>query len=58
MRSSGSFRGCRIEEGAEHRGQLGMLSSGWMEALGLDDIIGWGKKENPVPGSNPQVQGL
>lgn len=35
-----------------------MLSSGWMEALGLGDIVGWGNKENPVPGSNPQVQGL
>lgn len=35
-----------------------MLSSGWMEALGLCDVVGWGNKENPVPESNPQVQGL
>lgn len=38
MRSGGSSRG------SGHRGRLGMVSSGWMEALKLDDILQWGKE--------------
>lgn len=38
MRSGGSSRG------SGHTGRLGMVSSGWMEALKLDDISQWGKE--------------
>lgn len=39
----GKVRGSGSGEGSGHTGGLGMVSSGWMEALGLDDILGWGE---------------
>lgn len=39
VRSGGSSKGSGIEEGSGHRESLGIVSSGWMEALRLGDIL-------------------
>lgn len=41
MRCGGLSGGSGTREGSGPTGRLGMVSSGWMEALRVDGILGW-----------------